>query len=835
MNRSTILHHTLAALTLISAFAPATATAQDEPPILQPGAPGEASRTISAEAASDLAAILYTDADVQFMQGMIGHHAQALDMTALVEERSENQDLYKLAARIELSQADEIKMMQDWLTKHGKHAPGVGDHHAHDAELMPGMLTMEEMATLKGLRTKEFDAFFLDRMISHHQGALTMVDELMEIGGAAQDSLMFAFTADIVADQTAEIDRMAAMLAGLSTDPRVGLKAGYLDAEHAMWNLELVAAVPKPAGFFHPETPAGIPVVMEEEEEEAEPAEEAEPSKSEEEMTEEEKEAAEEAKMAKERAERRKENARQGKEMAAMVTAMNFANSDLAFTGNVLVQGNYHGFNIYDISEPATPKRISSVVCPGGQGDVSIVGDLLIMSVEQTRGRLDCGLQGVSEPISAERFRGIRLFDISDLAAPRQVGAVQTCRGSHTHTVVTDPDENGNFYVYVSGTSSVRDGEELAGCTDAPQDDKTALFSIDVIQISVDHPEKAHIVNSPRVFADMETGKIAGLWEGGDHGRGTQRTSDTDQCHDITVFPELGLAAGACSGNGILFDISDPVNPFRLDAVVDKGFAYWHSATFNNDGTKVLFTDEWGGGGRPRCKASDPMDWGADAIYDIVDNKLVYRSHYKMPAPQTDEENCVAHNGSLVPVPGRDIMVQSWYQGGLSILDFTDSANPVEIAFFDRGPLSPDEMIMAGYWSSYWHNGHIYGAEIARGIDVLRLTASEHMTQNEIDAAATIDSDIVNAQYQRRLVWPAEPSVARAYVDQLERSGGLEAKQAAAMTKAIAAAEKTPSSKRAAKRLEDLAADLEGRVESATSQDRGRMESLAEVLRELSR
>ncbi len=335
---------------------------------------------------------------------------------------------------------------------------------------------------------------------------------------------------------------------------------------------------------------------------------------------------------------------------------------------------------------------MASIVCPGGQGDVSIYGNLLFMSVEQTRGRLDCGVQGVTAPVSVERFRGVRIFDISDLKNPKQVAAVQTCRGSHTHTLVPDTRDPSAIYLYGSGTSTVRSGEELAGCSglDPKEDPNTALFSIDVIKVPLKNPEQAAIVARPRIFADVATGNLAGLWQGGNHGEGTQTSRMTNQCHDITVFSDIGLAAGACSGNGILMDISDPQNPKRLDAVTDKGFAYWHSATFNNDGTKVVFTDEWGGGSRPRCRATDPITWGADAIYDVVDRKLVFKGYYKMPAPQGDTENCVAHNGSLVPVPGRDIMVQSWYQGGISVFDFTDSTKPVEIAFFDRGPDQPD-------------------------------------------------------------------------------------------------------------------------------------------------
>ena len=521
---------------------------------------------------------------------------------------------------------------------------------------MPGMLTAEEMSRLEQSQAIEFDRHFLELMSKHHRGAIVMVEELLSQRGAAQESVIFAFTSDITADQAMEIDRMDAMLANLSPDPRVHLKAGFRDAGEATFNLERVATLPKPDGFFDPHAPGGLPMpterVPEEEEVEEDEADEA---------AEDEEDAAPPAR-------------RSG--------ILNFANSDLAFAGDVLFEGNFHGFNTYNVEDPLKPQLLGSVVCPGGQGDVSIVGNLLIMSVEQTRGRLDCGLQGVAEPVSASRFRGVRIFDISDVRMPKQVAAVQTCRGSHTHTVVTDPDDEGNIYVFGSGTSSVRSGEELAECSDADpgEDANTALFSIDVIQIPIARPEEARIVNRPRIFADPDTGAVAGLWKGGKHGPGTQKTSETNQCHDITVFTEIGLAAGACSGNGILLDISDPVNPVRLDQVIDPGFAYWHSATFNNDGTKVIFTDEWGRGGRPRCRASDPENWGANAIYDVVDRKLQFRSHYKLPAPQTEQENCVAHNESLVPVPGRDIMVQAWYQGGISVFDFGPADRTTGIA-----------------------------------------------------------------------------------------------------------------------------------------------------------
>jgi hypothetical protein len=605
-------------------------------------------------------------------------------------------------------------------------------------------------------------------------------------------------------------------------DPRVGLKAGLRDAGEAASNMTRISSLPKPQGFFDPKNPAGLPI----------PAE---------------RPAAPEPDPA----------AGGANPAAADVTpagaappvppagsrppqqvGLNFSNSDLAFSHNHVVVGNFNGFNSYDVENAKRPQLVASAVCPGGQGDVSIHGNLLFMSVEQTRGRLDCGTQGVQTPVSAERFRGVRIFDITDLKNPKQIAAVQTCRGSHTHTLVTDPRDPSNVYVYGSGTSSVRSAEELADCSgkDPKEDPQTALFSIDVIKVPLATPEKAAIVNRPRIFADEKTGAISGLWQGGNYGPGTQTSRVTNQCHDITVYPAIGLAAGACAGNGILLDISDPVHPVRLDAVADKNFAYWHSATFNNDGTKVVFTDEWGGGTRPRCRATDPINWGADAIFDVVDKKLKFASYYKMPAPQTEQENCVAHNGSLIPVPGRDIMVQAWYQGGISVFDFTDSQHPVEIAFFDRGPLDAKQLMLGGYWSAYWYNGHIYGSEIARGIDVFALKPSEYLTEYEIEAATLVRVDELNAQQQQKNVWPASPIVARAYVDQLMRNHAVEPARVKAVKAALEDTEKVhragdKGAAGVATRLDTVASQLENDASTASGRDGMRLESLASTLR----
>ena len=738
-------------------------------PILLPGAPGEASKTLSASEASEIAKSSYTDADVGFMQGMIVHHQQAVEMSQLVEARTNNEEVVTIAGRILSSQADEIEFMNEWLSDRGEKTVMVGmDHSGHDHSnmdhsghmmghsmdhsQMAGMASAQDMAKLATLEGTEFDRLFLTLMIAHHEGAITMVDDLLDQPGSASDPVLFQFVSDIENDQQSEIDQMDVMLAGLSTDPRVNLAVGFDDAGEAIMNLRKVVSLPKPAGFFNPENPADLRLAKAEREDEEAAEEERELTPTEQAVEDARKALADaEAAAAAERGDDEGDDSLT--QFAERSPLLDFANTDMAFFDDIMVAGNYHGFNIYKLVDDGVPELMSSVVCPGGQGDVSVHENLLIMSVEQTRGRVDCGLQGVEGDVSEERFRGLRIFDISDLTAVRQVGQVQTCRGSHTHSIVSADDEK--LIVYNSGTSRVRKQEELERCIDISSDSRTALFSIDVIEIPRADPSKARITSSPRVFADNETGEIAGLWKGGKSSDDAQDTRQTNQCHDITVFPALKIAAGACSGNGIIMDISDPYNPVRTDSVFDKGFAYWHSATFNNDGTKVIFTDEWGGGGRPRCKASDPMTWGANAIYDIVDGKLEFRSHYKMPGPQSDTENCVAHNGSIIPVPGRDIFVQSWYQGGISVMDFTDSANPKEIAFFDRGPISDEQLVVGGFWSSYWYNGRIYGTEITRGVDVFALEASEHLTAEEVAAAeaASYANTRFNPQTQTQVTW----------------------------------------------------------------------------------
>jgi hypothetical protein len=535
------------------------------------------------------------------------------------------------------------------------------------------------------------------------------------------------------------------------------------------------------------------------------------------------------------------------KPLQLVLAQLAFANSDLAFQGNHLFQGNFYGVSIYDIADPAKARLLTSMVCPGGQGDVSVYKNLLFMSVEMPNGRLDCSAQGFPpEPPPAagqenkqtlpaaqkDRFRGVRIFDIADIRNPKQVAAVQTCRGSHTHTLVVDPNDKNNVYIYVSGTSFVRQSEELAGCSgEAPdKDPNTSLFRIDVIKVPLAAPQTAQVVSSPRVFMDPRTGALSGLSSAATHGK--DKPSPTDQCHDITVYAAIGLAAGACSGNGILLDIKDPVNPKRVDAVNDPNYAYWHSASFSNDGKKVVFTDEWGGGLSARCRANDPNVWGANAIFRLTDKKLSFASYYKLPAAQGDSENCVAHNGSLLPVPGRDIKVQAWYQGGISIMDFTDPNRPVEIAYFDRGPVDPKMLLLGGAWSAYWYNGHIYASEIARGLDIFELTPTQHLTQNEINAAKAVRVTELNVQNQEKIEWPRQLVVAKAYVDQLERSQALPSDRIANLRQAIQRAESSQLNRRELGELKKLAPSLEksaGQTKSAA--DSARLKALADILK----
>ena len=611
-----------------------------------------------------------------------------------------------------------------------------------------------------------------------------------------------------------------------SPDPRVGLHAGMMDAAEASWNLRVLSKTPPSPKF------------------------------------------------------------------------LGSTNSDMAFSGNYVIQGSYNGYQVWDISNPSHPTLRFGNYCPASQSDVSVYRNLLFVSAEGNTGRIDCGDQGVKDTVSQERIKGVRIFDVTDMEHPRNLANVQTCRGSHTHTLVVDPKDHDNVYIYVSGSSAIRPASELPGCSRATpdQDPNSALFRIEVIKVPLAHPEQAAIVSSPRIFNDLTaparhgasradqeevasakargafTANIMGeemILPGGmvrpmldsmvkkRGGSGAPTAADSaslraaipamvarmmgpmptgprpgpTQCHDITVYPGVGLAGGACEGYGLLLDIRDVTHPVRLDAASDSNFSYWHSATFNNDGTKVLFSDEWGGGGQPKCRASDPREWGADAIFTIDANKkLHFQNYYKLPAAQTAEENCVAHNGSLIPIPGRDVMVQAWYQGGISVFDWTDAAHPKEIAYFDRGPVDATRMAMGGSWSAYWYNGVIVSSEIARGLDIFELTPSGLLSQNEIDAAKSVHLDYMNTQGQPKLVWPATFALARAYVDQLARNNGMSANKIANIRQQLSSAESSMGTQRR-DALSQLASQLDSDARTAGDTAKARM--LANAVRDL--
>ena len=540
------------------------------------------------------------------------------------------------------------------------------------------------------------------------------------------------------------------------------------------------------------------------------------------------------------------------------LAGLTYANSDLAFRGNYVFQGNFSGFQIWDVSDPKNPVLRTTYTCATGQGDPSIHGNLLFISAEGPGNRVDCGAQGVQETVSRDRFRGVRIFDVSDLANPKPVGFAQNCRGSHTHTIVPDPRDTSVVYIYISGSAQVREAGELEGCSSAPADSAgSSRGRIDVVRVPIANPAEARVVNGARIFGSLTRPATHGMPPGdtttprrrppaaagapaagapgapaapGAQAAASQVRPGPDQCHDITVYPAIGLAGGACGGYGLLLDISDPVNPTRIDAAADTNFAFWHSATFSNDGSKIVFTDEWGGGTQPRCRATDPIPWGADAIFTIANRKMTQHAYFKLPAAQSAVENCVAHNGSLIPIPGRDVMVQGWYQGGVTVVDFTDPAKPVELAHFDRGPVDSTRLIIAGSWGAYWYNGYVYSSEMARGLDILELTPSELLSQNEIDAARSVVMAEFNPQSQPRLVWPATFSLPRAYLDQLERGRGLAADRIAQLRRGLDAAERLEGQPRR-QALTRLASGLESQAAGAA--DKARVRLLTQAVREL--
>ncbi|MEO8201557.1 MAG: hypothetical protein ABI679_13600 [Gemmatimonadota bacterium] len=550
-----------------------------------------------------------------------------------------------------------------------------------------------------------------------------------------------------------------------AADPRSSLAAGRLDAGVAVKNMRLVSFSPKPAAF---DTARGL----------------------------------------------------------------TFINSDLAFSGHDVYQGNFAGFTVWDVRDPKAPKVLAAVACITSQGDPSVYGNLLFISAEGRANRNDCAKNGVQDP--KDHMAGVRIYDVSNPAAPQLITNVQTCKGSHTHTIVPDPRDSSVIYIYVSGSQEARPDSELAGCRNGmdPADTTNSLYRLDVIRVPLAHPEQASVVTGARIFTGLNPAPRAASRPArpanNASGQPAPPPTGPRNCHDVTAYPAMHLLGGACGSYGLLVDISDPLKPVRLDAVSDTNFSLWHTAVFSNDGRSVVFTDEWGGGTGPMCQATSMMEMGGNTILTI-DSGRTYTQHgyFKIPSAQTAQENCVSHNGGLIPVPGRDIMVQGWYQGGVSVVDFTDRDHPRELAYFDRGPIDPmpvDTSVHApraigGSWGAYWWNGFIYSSELDRGFDIFELIPSDDLSANEIAAAKLVHLEQYNPQSQPHIEWPAAFPVVRAYLDQLIRGNGLASARTTAIARSLDAAERQRGPARRTS-LERLAREVNAEAKNARDPER---------------
>ncbi|HVT40198.1 MAG TPA: hypothetical protein VHE78_14250 [Gemmatimonadaceae bacterium] len=578
-----------------------------------------------------------------------------------------------------------------------------------------------------------------------------------------------------------------------TTDPRSKLKSGRLDAGTASSNMRLVSFSPKPAQF---DTARGL----------------------------------------------------------------TFINSDMAFATHYVYQANFAGFQIWDVTDPAKPVIASVVECITSQGDPSIVGNLLFISAEGAGNRNDCAKGGVKDP--KDHMAGVRIFDVTNPRAPKLIKNVQTCKGSHTHTVIPSPTDKNVVYIYVSGQQAARPATELAGCKNGtdPADPTNSLYRLDVIKVPLDHPERSEVVTGARIFTGLDPAPVTPNRPVGGAGRGRGGApGDTSaaplalpvhtgprNCHDVTAYPAMHLLAAACTSYGLLVDITNPEKPVRLAAQSDTNFQGWHTAVFSNDGKKVVFTDEWGGGTGPMCQANSMMEMGGNTILTVgADKKYTQHAYFKLPAAQSAQENCVSHNGGIIPVPGRDLMVQGWYQGGVDVMDFTDADHPKEIAYFDRGSIDPlpgadipiqpptngpgagrTQGTIGGSWGAYYWNGMIYSSELDRGFDVLELQPSDQLSANAIAAAKLVTMTEYNPQSQPKFVWPAAFPVVRSYLDQLVRGKGLSAERTTAIAAALDAAEQKSGAARAVV-LNVLAKQVDGDVSGAKDADRVRMMSAA--------
>jgi len=559
------------------------------------------------------------------------------------------------------------------------------------------------------------------------------------------------------------------------------------------------------------------------------------------------------------------------------VRGLTFANSDIAFGTHFAYQGNFAGFTIWDITDPAKPVISSVVQCTTSQGDPSIIGNLLFVSAEGAGNRNDCGNGGVQDP--KDHMAGVRIFDVTNPKAPKLIKNVQTCKGSHTHTVVPSPTNANIIYLYVSGQSAARPETELAGCKNGtdPADPTNSLYQLDIIKVALDHPEKATVIPGARIFTGLDVdatckqfcvpadARRAAAMAAGGRGRGgapgagdaaavgEPAHTGPRNCHDVTAYPALHLLAAACSTHSILVDISNPEKPVRIDALTDtNNFQGRHTAAFSNDGKKLIQTDEWGGGTGPMCQASSMIELGGNTIISLdAKKKQAQHGYFKLPSAQSAEENCVSHNGGIIPVPGRDLYVQGWYQGGIDVMDFTDQDKAFEIAYFDRGSIDPPSPVdvpsaagaaalaasggrsrntIGGSWGAYYWNGMIYSSEIDRGLDVYELLPSAQLSANELAAAKLVTFTDYNPQSQPKMTWPPAFVVVRAYLDQLVRGTGLAAERTSAISSVLDAAEMKSGAARSAA-LNALATLVD--IDAKGAKDGARVRTMAVELRRL--
>ncbi len=547
------------------------------------------------------------------------------------------------------------------------------------------------------------------------------------------------------------------------------------------------------------------------------------------------------------------------------VRGLTFVNSDLAFGTHFAYQANFAGFTIWDITDPAKPTVASVMQCITSQGDPSIVGNLLFISAEGAGNRNDCGAGGVQDP--KDHMAGVRIFDVTNAKAPKLIKNVQTCKGSHTHTLVPSPTDPNIMYIYVSGQQSARPETELAGCKNGndPADPTNSLFELDIIKVALNHPEQAKVIPGARIFTGLGgAGECKQFCAPADArraaaaGRGARPPVDPAMptgprnCHDVTAYPAIHLLAAACSTHSILVDISNPEKPVRIDALTDtNNFQGRHTAAFSNDGKKLIQTDEWGGGTGPMCQASSMIELGGNTIISLdAKKKQAQHGYFKLPSAQSAEENCVSHNGGIIPVPGRDLYVQGWYQGGVDVMDFTDQDKAFEIAYFDRGAIDPPQPVdvpsaaaagtaagarprgntIGGSWGAYYWNGYIYSSELDRGMDIYELTPSAQLSANEIAAAKLVTFTEYNPQSQPKMTWPAAFVVVRSYLDQLVRGNGLASDRTSAVSAALDAAEMKSGAARSAS-LNALAILVDADAKGA--KDSARVSKMASEIRRL--